>query len=79
MLKIELEIPEPMAAELRDLVAKGYYQSEEEIVLLALAVFLRRMNRQPLPRLSDEELRELETRFMLEDIEWGLQQKELSR
>ena len=79
MHKIELEIPEPMETELQQVVVKGGYASEEDVARVALAVFLKQMNHDPLPELTDEELRELETKFMLEDIEWAMRPEERDR
>jgi Arc/MetJ-type ribon-helix-helix transcriptional regulator len=67
MKAIQVELPEKLAAEIETYVKTGWFQSEAEVVRTALMEFVRR-NRVGL----------LE-RFMRDDIEWALKQKESAR
>jgi Arc/MetJ-type ribon-helix-helix transcriptional regulator len=60
---LEIQLPEPVAAELAALVQRGWFTDENEIVRLALLEFARR-NRFALIE-----------QFQREDIAWALQQK----
>ena len=64
MKAIQVELPEKLAAEIEAYVKTGWFKSEAEVVRAALMEFVRR-NRVGL----------LE-RFMRDDIEWVLKQKE---
>lgn len=64
MKTLKIEVPEALAAELEELVAAGWFTSEEEIGRLALEELVRR---RPF---------ELQERFQREDVEWAAAQKE---
>jgi len=64
MKTIQVEIPERIAAEIAELVRAGWFASEGEAVRAAVLDFVRR-NRG-----------ELLDRFLRQDIEWALRQKE---
>jgi Arc/MetJ-type ribon-helix-helix transcriptional regulator len=64
---LALEVPDRLAQELENLVQAGWFNSEEEIVRLALAEFLRRNKL----RLQEE--------HQLEDIRWALRLKDATR
>ncbi len=64
MKSVQVELPDKLAEEIDSLVKAGWFQSEAEVVRLALVEFMRRH------RL------ELLERFQREDIAWALQQKE---
>jgi Arc/MetJ-type ribon-helix-helix transcriptional regulator len=76
MHKIELEITEPMAAELRELLHEGEYSSEADVALIALATFLKRRSTRPRSKRTPEELLALEQQHILDDLDWVLQRKE---
>jgi Arc/MetJ-type ribon-helix-helix transcriptional regulator len=63
MKTLEVQLPEPVVAELEALVQRGWFADENEIVRLALLEFARR-NRFALIE-----------QFQREDIAWALQQK----
>lgn len=67
MKTLALEVPDRLAQELENLVQAGWFNSEEEIVRLALAEFLRRNKL----RLQEE--------YQLEDIRWALRLKDATR
>ena len=67
MKTLALEVPDRVAQELESLVQAGWFNSEEEIVRLALAEFLRRNKL----RLQEEHQRE--------DIRWALRLKDATR
>ncbi|MFQ5863900.1 MAG: ribbon-helix-helix domain-containing protein [bacterium] len=64
MKSLEVELPDKLAQELDSMVKAGWFNSEAEIVRLALLEFVRRH------RL------ELLERFQREDIAWALRQKD---
>jgi Arc/MetJ-type ribon-helix-helix transcriptional regulator len=64
MKAIQVELPDKLAAEIEHYVKTGWFSSEAEVVRAALMEFVRR-NRV-----------DLLERFMREDIEWALGQKE---
>jgi Arc/MetJ-type ribon-helix-helix transcriptional regulator len=63
MKLLQLEVPDQLAAELDELIKKGWFQSPGEVVRFALLEFLR------FHRF------ELTERFQREDIAWALGQK----
>lgn len=63
MKSVHVELPDKLAAELDALVKAGWFHSEEEVLRLALAEFVRRRRF------------ELAEQFQREDIAWALQQK----
>ncbi|MBX3279914.1 MAG: CopG family transcriptional regulator [Acidobacteria bacterium] len=63
MESIRIELPLQLAGELHRLVEKGWFQSEEEAIRLALIEFIRR-----------DQFALIE-RFQREDISWALSQK----
>ena len=63
MKTIQAELPDKLAAELDTLVKAGWFESEGEIVRVALMEFIHRRRF------------ELLERFQREDIAWALQQK----
>jgi len=67
MKSLHVEVPEKLAVELDALVRGGWFQSEEEVVRIALIEFVRRHR---------FELLEKQQR---EDIEWALQQEGADR
>jgi Arc/MetJ-type ribon-helix-helix transcriptional regulator len=64
MKAIQVELPEKLAAEIEAYVKTGWFNSEAEVIRAALMDFVRR-NRV-----------DLLDRFMRDDIEWALRQKE---
>lgn len=60
MKTLEIEIPDQVAAALKDLVEKGWFASEAEAARLALAEFVRHH------RLD------LQEQFQRDDIAWAL-------
>ena len=62
MEKLNVELPEKLAEELRRLVDAGWFQNEGEAVRLAVAEFIRRHQAA------------LTERFQREDINWALSQ-----
>jgi Arc/MetJ-type ribon-helix-helix transcriptional regulator len=64
---LALEVPDRLAQELENLVQAGWFTSQEEIVRLALAEFLRRNKL----RLQEE--------HQLEDIRWALSLRDSAR
>lgn len=67
MKAIHVEVPDKLAAEIEAYVRAGWFGSEAEVIRAAVADFVRRR------RL------ELLERFMRDDIEWALKQKESAR
>ena len=67
MKSVQVELPDKLAEEINSLVKAGWFQSEAEVVRLALVEFMRRH------RL------ELMERFQREDIAWALRQKEAGK
>lgn len=63
MKALQIELPDKMATELAELVRDGWFRSEDELVRVALAEFVRRHRF------------ELLERFQREDIAWALRQK----
>ena len=63
MKVLHVELPDKIAEEIEGIVQSGWFQSEDELVRLAVSEFIR--NR----RL------ELLEQFQREDIAWALQQK----
>jgi len=64
MKAIQVELPEKLAAEIEAYVKTGWFNSEADVIRAALMDFVRR-NRV-----------DLLERFMRDDIEWALRQKE---
>jgi Arc/MetJ-type ribon-helix-helix transcriptional regulator len=64
---LAFKVPDRLAEELENLVQAGWFASEEEIVRLALAEFLKRNKL----RLQEE--------HQLEDIRWALNLKDATR
>jgi len=64
MKAIRVELPEKLAAEIEAYVKTGWFNSEADVIRAALMDFVRR-NRV-----------DLLERFMRDDIEWALRQKE---
>jgi Arc/MetJ-type ribon-helix-helix transcriptional regulator len=64
MKAIQVELPEKLAAEIEAYVKTGWFNSEAEVIRAALLDFVRR-NRV-----------DLLDRFMRDDIQWALRQKE---
>ncbi|HXG68901.1 MAG TPA: ribbon-helix-helix domain-containing protein [Blastocatellia bacterium] len=62
MESLHVELPDKLADELHRLVQEGWFQTEQEVVRLALAEFVRRHQVA------------LTERFQHEDIEWALAQ-----
>ncbi|MGH9453228.1 MAG: ribbon-helix-helix domain-containing protein [Terriglobia bacterium] len=64
MKSLNVDLPDKVAEELSHLVKSGWFQSEAEVVRMALLEFLssRRTG--------------LEEKFQREDIDWALQQKD---
>lgn len=63
MKSLQVELPDKLAGEVEALVQAGWFHSEDELIRLALAEFVRRHRF------------ELLERFQREDIAWALQQK----
>jgi Arc/MetJ-type ribon-helix-helix transcriptional regulator len=63
MKSLQVELPDKLAGEVEALVQTGWFRSEDELVRLALAEFVRRHRF------------ELQEQFQREDIVWALQQK----
>lgn len=63
MKVIQVEVPDRIAEELVAMVQAGWFQSENEVVRLALLEFVRRNNL------------ELLEKFQQADIDWALHQK----
>lgn len=64
MKTLEIEVPDSVAEQLRELVDTGWFANENEIGRLALVEFLNRHRFQ------------LQERFQREDIAWALSQKD---
>lgn len=64
---LALEVPDRLAQELENLVQAGWFASQEEVVRLALAEFLRRNKLH------------LQEQHQLEDIRWALSLKGATR
>jgi Arc/MetJ-type ribon-helix-helix transcriptional regulator len=62
MTSLQIELPNQLAAALQRLVQNGWFQTEQEIVRLALVEFIRRHQA------------ELTEQFQREDIAWALSQ-----
>jgi Arc/MetJ-type ribon-helix-helix transcriptional regulator len=62
MTSIQVEMPNQLAATLRQMVQNGWFQTEQEIVRFALVEYLRRHQA------------ELTEQFQREDIAWALSQ-----
>lgn len=62
MTSIQIELPDQLASAVRRLVQNGLFQTEQEIIRLALAEFIRRHQA------------ELTEQFQREDIAWALTQ-----
>jgi len=60
---LQVELPDKLAGEVEALVRAGWFRSEDELIRLALAEFVRRHQF------------ELLERFQREDIAWALRQK----
>ena len=63
MRSLQVELPDKLAGEVEALVRAGWFHSEDELIRLALAEFVRRHQF------------ELLERFQREDIAWALRQK----
>lgn len=63
MKMLEIELPEPLAEQVRGLVNAGWFASEGEIGRLALVEFLARHRF------------ELQEQFQRDDVAWALEQK----
>ena len=63
---LNMEIPDSLVADADEFVARGYFQSSRDVVVAALAEFVRHYR----PQLMEQ--------FACEDIEWakGLKQHE---
>lgn len=64
MKSVQVGLPDKLAAELDKLIEEGWFQSQEEVVRLALMDFVSRHGFK------------LIEQFQREDIAWALQQKE---
>jgi Arc/MetJ-type ribon-helix-helix transcriptional regulator len=62
MTSMQIEMPHQLAATLRQMVQNGWFQTEQEIVRVALVEYLRRHQA------------ELTEQFQREDIAWALSQ-----
>lgn len=67
MKTLKVEVPDPLAKQIEDLVTEGWFANEEEIARLALAEFVHRHRFQ------------LEEQFQREDIRWALSLKDTGR
>jgi Arc/MetJ-type ribon-helix-helix transcriptional regulator len=67
MKTVQLELPDPLVAELNRLIQSGWFRSEEEVLRAALYDFVQR-NR--LPLLEHQQLA---------DVQWALSQAESRR
>lgn len=56
---LNMDIPDALVAEADEFVARGYFQSSRDVVVAALAEFLRHYR----PELTEQ--------FACEDIEWA--------
>jgi len=63
MKSVQIGLPDKLATELDKLIKDGWFESQEEVMRLALIEFVRRHGF------------ELIERFQREDIAWALQQK----
>jgi len=63
MKSVQVGLPDRLAAELDKLIKEGWFESQEEVMRLALIEFVRRHGF------------ELIERFQREDIAWALQHK----
>jgi Arc/MetJ-type ribon-helix-helix transcriptional regulator len=64
---LKIELPDQLARQIEDLVATGWFATEEEIARLALTEFVHRHRFQ------------LEEQFQREDIRWALSLKDTPR
>ena len=62
MTSMQIELPDKLADAVQRLVQNGWFQTEQEIIRLALAEFIRRHQA------------ELTEQFQREDIAWALAQ-----
>jgi Arc/MetJ-type ribon-helix-helix transcriptional regulator len=62
MTSMQIELPDQLAGAMRRLVQTGWFQTEQEVVRLALVEFIRRHQA------------ELTEQFQREDIAWALTQ-----
>jgi Arc/MetJ-type ribon-helix-helix transcriptional regulator len=62
MTSLQIELPDQLAVAVQRLVQNGWFQTEQEIIRLALAEFIRRHQA------------ELTEQFQREDIAWALTQ-----
>jgi Arc/MetJ-type ribon-helix-helix transcriptional regulator len=62
MTSLQIELPDQLAAAVKRLVQNGWFQTEQEIIRLALVEFIRRHQA------------ELTEQFQREDIAWALAQ-----
>lgn len=67
MKTLKVEVPDPLAKRIEDLVTAGWFANEEEIARLALTEFVQRHRFQ------------LEEQFQREDIRWALSLKDTGR
>jgi Arc/MetJ-type ribon-helix-helix transcriptional regulator len=67
MKSVQVELPDKVAAKLDTLVQEGWFQSEGEVLRVALVEFIKRHRF------------ELIEQFQLEDIDWALQQKAMKK
>lgn len=67
MTSLQIELPEKLAAEIRRLVLAGWFETEQELVRLALLEFMRRHQTT------------LTEQFQLEDISWARAQAPLNK
>ena len=62
MTSLQIELPDQLSSQVRRLVQNGWFQTEQELVRLALSDFIRRHQA------------ELTEQFQREDIAWALAQ-----
>lgn len=62
MTSLQIELPDQLASALQRLVQTGWFQTEQEVIRLALVEFIRRHQA------------ELTEQFQREDIAWALTQ-----
>ena len=63
MKTLEIQLPDQLAKKVEALIEAGWFASEEELIRLALAEFLRRHSF------------ELQEQFQRDDIQWALSLK----
>jgi Arc/MetJ-type ribon-helix-helix transcriptional regulator len=63
MKRLQVELPDVLVAELKALVQKGWFRSEDELIRFALVEFVRRYRF------------ELLEQFQREDIAWALEHR----